>query len=42
MIDFQNGNVFKLKRDSDDHEKELSQLLIPGETVIGTYTSVRD
>ena len=42
MIDFQNGNVFKLKRDSDDHGKELSQLLIPGETVIGTYTSVRD
>ena len=42
MIDFQNGSVFKLKRDNDSHEKELSSLLVSGETVIGTYTSVRD
>lgn len=41
MIDFENGNVFKLKK-SDGSGKEVEPLLIPGETVIGSYKGIRD
>ncbi len=41
MIDFKNGNIFKLKK-SDDAGKEVSRLLVPGETVIGSYKGIRD
>ena len=42
MIDFENGKLFKLHKDNDAHEKEIAQILIPNETVIGSYTVVRD
>lgn len=42
MIDFENGKVIKLHRDSKPREKEVEALLVMGETVIGSYTSVRD
>ncbi|EOS27686.1 hypothetical protein C806_00133 [Lachnospiraceae bacterium 3-1] len=41
MIDFENGSVFKLKK-SDGSGKEVEPLLIPGETVIGSYKGIRD
>lgn len=41
MIDFKNGSIFKLKK-SDGTGKEVEQLLIPGEIVIGSYKGIRD
>lgn len=41
MIDFQNGSYFKLKATNTVHN-DLTQLLIPGEQIIGTYQSIRD
>lgn len=41
MIDFKNGSLFKLKR-ADGIGKEVEPLLVPGETVIGSYKGVRD
>ena len=38
MIDFKNGSIFKLKKAG----REVEQLLIPGETIIGSYKGVRD
>ncbi len=42
MIDFQNGMVFKLSKDRKTKETSVSQLLVPGEEVIDSYSSVRD
>lgn len=43
MIDFTNGSVFKLKIVSyREVEKEIAQLLIPGENVINAYKGMRD
>ncbi len=42
MIDFQNGSLFKLKKDSSMKEKEIASLLIPGEQVLSSYTAIRD
>lgn len=42
MIDFENGRVIKLHRDSKAREKDVEALLVDGESVIGSYTSVRD
>ena len=41
MIDFQNGSYFKLKVTNTVHN-DLTQLLIPGEQIIGTYQNIRD
>ena len=41
MIDFKNGSIFKLKK-ADGAGREVEQLLIPGETIIGSYKGVRD
>ncbi len=41
MIDFKNGSIFKLKK-SDGAAMAVEPLLIPGETVIGSYKGVRD
>lgn len=41
MIDFKNGSFFKLKK-MDSAANEVMQLLIPGETVIGSYKGIRD
>ncbi len=41
MIDFKNGSIFKLKK-SDGAGKEVGQLLIPGEIIIGSYKGIRD
>ncbi len=41
MIDFKNGSFFKLKK-VDGVIKEVEQLLIDGETIIGTYKGMRD
>lgn len=41
MIDFKNGSFFKLKK-MDSAANEIMQLLIPGETVIGSYKGIRD
>lgn len=42
MIDFENGAIFKLKPDNGKSVRLVEDLLIPGETVIGSYTVVRD
>ncbi len=42
MIDFENGDVIKLHLDSNRHEKEIAPLLVKGEEIISSYTSVRD
>lgn len=41
MIDFKNGSFVKLKK-VDGSAEMVSQLLIPGETVIGSYRGLRD
>lgn len=41
MIDFKNGNIFKLKK-VDGNGREVEQLLIPGEIIIGSYKGIRD
>lgn len=41
MIDFENGSIFKLRK-SDGAGKEVEQLLIPGEVIIGSYKGIRD
>lgn len=41
MIDFENGSIFKLRK-SDGAGKEVEQLLIPGEVIIGNYKGIRD
>lgn len=42
MIDFENGTIFKLTPDNGRGTRIVEELLIPGETVIGSYTVVRD
>lgn len=43
MIDFQNGSLFKLKQAKEnDVSSTLSNLLIPGEEIIGVYKGIRD
>ncbi len=43
MIDFTNGSLFKLKIvPYREVEKEITQLLIPGENVINAYKGIRD
>ena len=42
MIDFKNGALFKLKRDKNPKIGPVEDLLINGETVIGSYTALRD
>lgn len=41
MIDFQNADFIKLKK-SDNVGNDIEQLLIPGETIISSYKSIRD
>lgn len=41
MIDFENGSFVKLKK-TDSVGKGIDQLLIPGETIIGSYKGIRD
>ena len=43
MIDFKNGSVFKLRKvDNNAVGANLNALLLPTESIIGTYKSVRD
>jgi len=43
MIDFSNSPVFKLSKvDNCDVEDKITPLLIQGETILGSYKSVRD
>lgn len=43
VIDFENGDVFKLKRVKDEKvDNNILSLLIPKEEIIGVYKSVRD
>lgn len=42
MIDFENGAIFKLKPDNGKSARLVEDILIPGETVIGSYNVVRD
>lgn len=43
MIDFENGNVFKLRKVKDEKvDNNILALLIPKEEIIGVYRSVRD
>lgn len=42
MIDFKNGAVMKLTKSKHSYEKEVAPLLIPGETVINSYSTIRD
>lgn len=41
MIDFKNGSFVKLKK-ADSAAEAVNDLLIPGETVIGSYKGIRD
>lgn len=41
MIDFQNGSFVKLKKVNNTPD-DIGRLLIPGESVIGTYQGIRD
>lgn len=41
MIDFKNGSFVKLKK-ADAAGEAVNELLIPGETVIGSYKGIRD
>lgn len=41
MVDFKNSLVFKLK-ESSTVPAGLEELLIPGEEIIGKYTTIRD
>lgn len=41
MIDFENGSFVKLMK-SDSAGKAVEPLLIPGETIIGSYKGIRD
>lgn len=42
MIDFKNGAMFKLERDKSPKIGAVADLLIEGETVLGSYTALRD
>ena len=43
MIDFSNQKVIKLSKDKDKRiPKEIPEILIPGETIIGYYSALRD
>ncbi len=43
MIDFENNEVIKLRKVSEDSVVNcISPLLIEGETIIGTYKAIRD
>lgn len=43
MIDFENGDVFKLRKVKDEKvDNNILALLIPKEEIIGVYRSVRD
>lgn len=41
MIDFKNGNFFKLKKvDDDSFSKELEPLMVAGESILGCYDRI--
>ena len=43
MMDFENGDVFKLRKVKDEKvDNNILALLIPKEEIIGVYKSVRD
>lgn len=43
MIDFENGDVFKLRKVKDEKvDNNILALLVPKEEIIGVYKSVRD
>ena len=41
VIDFKNGSIFKLKPDSS-YQQIVGDLLVSGESVIGSYKAIRD
>lgn len=41
MIDFQNVSVFKLK-ESAEYADKVTDLLLPGETIISSFKAIRD
>lgn len=41
MVDFQNGVFVKLKK-TNNIPQDVTQLLIPGEEIIGVYQGIRD
>ena len=42
MIDFNNKAIIKLSLDKNPKDKEIADLLIPGEEVVSSYSSMRD
>jgi len=42
MIDFDNCKYLKLRKDRTPRDKDVADLLIPGEQVLGSYTTLRD
>lgn len=42
MIDFKNGAIFKLKKDQNARISDIEKILVPGETILGSYTAMRD
>ncbi len=41
MIDFQNSSLFKLKP-NEEYADRVRDLLLPSETIIGSYKAIRD
>lgn len=42
MIDFQNGTIFKLKKEENDTiSQNVNDVLVSGETIIGKYKGLR-
>ena len=43
MIDFKNAEFLKLKPvDNSEYESRISPMFVPGESIIGTFKTVRD
>ncbi len=42
MIDFNNKTIIKLSLDKNPKEKDVFELLAPGEQVVSSYSSMRD
>ena len=42
MIDFNNKSIVKLSLDKNPKDKDILDLLVPGEQVVSSYSSMRD
>ena len=42
MLDFNNKSIVKLSLDKNLKDKDILDLLIPGEQIVSSYSSMRD